>query len=204
MSLSPKKQTCRRKGFYRKQDIYTFKMKTSNFLNYITNLKTSYPPQTTVRSPRTREAQSNMHWPSTPSLPETPPVRLDCWAALICSCAPGIARSAQERKRCTQMGKSTASVDKNNARHPSCSNSILPFHKRSRHKVCFLDQYETHTRQEPAVNPRSSYSRELSFRALVSQLVPALLAASYWNLFCSIVPSALKSKWKGFKLHSEM
>lgn len=38
----------------------------------------------------------------------------------------------------------------------------------------------------------------------VSQLFPAALAASYWNLFCSTIPSAFRSKWKGFKLHSEI
>lgn len=38
----------------------------------------------------------------------------------------------------------------------------------------------------------------------VSQLFPAVLAASYWNLFCSTISSAFRSKWKGFKLHSEI
>lgn len=37
----------------------------------------------------------------------------------------------------------------------------------------------------------------------VSQLFPAVLAASYWNLFCSTILRAFRSKWKGFKQHSE-
>lgn len=91
--------------------------------------------------------------------------------------------------------------------------ATTPFSHFIRHqgiKDVFWTNMKHTTKQEPAVSPRSSYSRELSFMTcfkpseFVSQLFPAVLAASYWNLFCWTLPSAFRSKWKGFKLHSEI